>query len=427
MTNFSSPVERQNYHHLVMDVAWFGLAFSAYVRFLQVFAIRLGADAMDLGWLAALPAIVVMFGTSLSLWWRKRYSTSIQAVWVPSLGFRLIFILPLFTLLVPEQWRMVYLIASVLLPSVTQGIASTIFMVMMRESVSETSLTPLLARRQLAMNSMLMLSSLGFGMLLEHIAYPLNYALMFILAFLFSIVSQWHLGKIQPLNFDPEPIKNKVTRPMSAMLKDTRFQSVALITLASHIAFFSLTSVIPLHLERNLGASEGFFGQFGVVELLSAALVTFSVHRVVQRIGNRGAIVLGLIGTALAAVVIALAPTLWVTLIGAALTGASWSMTGVAVLGFFAERTDVDDFQATSGFHQVIFAAQFIGPLLGSFAASSPYFSLSLVLIAGAVLRLLMAVVAHFGMALFTGRRIAPVHPSTKIDIVTLQSESEAF
>ena len=36
--------ERANFHHLVMEVAWFGLALATTSRFLSVFAIRLGRD-----------------------------------------------------------------------------------------------------------------------------------------------------------------------------------------------------------------------------------------------------------------------------------------------------------------------------------------------------------------------------------------------
>ena len=48
-----------NFHHLVMDVAWFGLALAASSRFAQFYAIRLGATPIELGWLAALPSLVL--------------------------------------------------------------------------------------------------------------------------------------------------------------------------------------------------------------------------------------------------------------------------------------------------------------------------------------------------------------------------------
>jgi hypothetical protein len=51
----------------------------------------------------------------------------------------------------------------------------------------------------------------------------------------------------------------------------------------------------------------------------------------------------------------------------------------------------------------------FIGPLLGSTAASSPL-SLVMVLMGGALLRLGSALLVHFGLSIIHGKRISPLH-----------------
>ncbi|NLE50566.1 MAG: hypothetical protein GX613_04110, partial [Chloroflexi bacterium] len=56
---------------------WFGLAFPSTARFLSVYAIRLGASAALLGWISALPAIILLIMSAFAPWWRKRYPSTV--------------------------------------------------------------------------------------------------------------------------------------------------------------------------------------------------------------------------------------------------------------------------------------------------------------------------------------------------------------
>ena len=102
------------------------------------------------------------------------------------------------------------------------------------------------------------------------------------------------------------------------------------------IAFFSIFAVIPLRLERDFGAAEGFMALFGIVELLSGAIATIFVGKYAKKVGNRNMIAYGLFGSAIGSLTLAIAPTLFITLLGAAITGASWTCVTICVLGFFA-------------------------------------------------------------------------------------------
>ena len=58
--------ETLNFRNLVFDVLWFGLAFPAIDRFRDVYAIRLGADATQLTLIASLPALMLLFMSSIA-------------------------------------------------------------------------------------------------------------------------------------------------------------------------------------------------------------------------------------------------------------------------------------------------------------------------------------------------------------------------
>lgn len=406
MTSFATSIERTNYNHLVLDIGWFAIALASTSRFLQFYAIRMGADAFELGLMAALPAIILVFSTSLSAWWRSHFADSVHAVWLPSMGYRLIFLLPAFAPFFPIQWRVLWLILSAIVPALSQGMANAIFVVMMRETVSHEQLPSLLAKRQFALNIMLLLGVMGFGFLLEVLPFPLNYQVMFVLAFLFALASQWHLSRLNPI-VPPNKPKNREKVDLKKLLSDEGFQSVAYTTLLSFVGFFSIFAIIPLFLERQLGADEGYIALYGISELLAGAGITLLLEPILKRLGSRTTISLSMCVTGIAALIIALAPTLEIALIGAALTGIGWNANNVATLRFFTERTSANDMGAAIAYHEIIFLAMFLGPMFGGLLAGFGLPLASVVLI-GAVMRVSAGLLAQYGLRIFGKAKVRP-------------------
>lgn len=361
-------IERQNFYHLVADIAWFGLALAATTRFLSVYAIRLGATPTELGLLAALPGLVLVISTALSGWWRRRFADSVRAIALPSLGFRLVFLLPAFAPFFPPEFQIMWLILAVAIPAIPQGIAGVIFIVLLRESVNDKRINSLMSRRHLAMNVALIFSALAFGLMLERVAFPLNYQIMFALAFVFTLMSEWHVLKVKVLYPVPTPAPIKtIENAMKRVWAMPSFQNVAFIALVIHLAFFSIVAVVPLFLMDHLGAGEAFMALFGVVELVAGAIIASFTDKIISRIGTRNTIMLAMFGTTLAALSFATAPTLEFTLIGAAISGASWTAANVGLFGYFMDSTPTEDLsRATVAYQQIISIAVFIGPLMGS-------------------------------------------------------------
>lgn len=402
-----AQIEQANFRYLLWDIAWFGLALAATSRFLQFYAIRLGASPMELGLLAALPALVLIFATGLSQWWRARFNDSVTAVNGPAIGHRLVFLLPVFAPFFPPEWRVPWVIAAITLPAVAQGVAAAVFLVMMRETLTPAQVTRSFTTRAVAMNITVTVGVLIFGLWLEKVPFPINYQAMFVVAWIASMVSYAYIRRLKSI---VPPVRPRgVKLDLRGHLRDQRFQSVALITLVTHAAFFAIFAVIPIQLESGLGATEGFLAIFGVVELLSAAVAAALTARWIVRWGSRNVIVLGMLSTALSALVIALAPDLNWTLLAAMLTGAGWSTATIAVLAYYSERTAPDDMGASVLFHQMLFAAMFVGPLIGS-SLVSVGLPVAVTLLLGAGLRLLAAVVTRTGLALFGKQKVTPIY-----------------
>ncbi len=402
-----SSSEQRNFHHLVQNTFWFGLATPATARFLSVYAIHVGATPFQLGLIAALPGFAAVVAAALAQRWIRRHRTTLDAVRWPSFAMRTIFLLLAFTPFLPTDWQPIWIIIAVVLPALAEGISSVAFMVTMREAVSEKMLTSLLSRRQLAMNLTLGFGTLAFGFWLENVPFPFNYQAMFIVGFGFAVVSWWHTMQVKV----PPAEHTTATQSTSRIWQTPGFITVVLITVTTHIAYFSIAPVITLRLVNELGASEQFMAYFGLAELAAAALMACFTSRIVARIGNRALITSSMLVTGLSALVFAIAPSLPLTLLAAALGGAAWTATNVALFGFFAEKTPLKGSpRYTTVYIQIVYVGMFIGPMIGSSMADIGM-KLVTVLMCGALLRLIvgLATLGHLPLRFSSRRAVSPV------------------
>ncbi len=392
-----------------MDIAWFGLAAAATSRFLSVYAIRLGATPADLGWISSLPALILLGSASLSAWWRRRYGNPVRALFWPGLGMRFLFLLPALAPFLPVQIQPLWLILSVTLPALPQGIANVAFTVVLRESVQPNQMTRLLSRRQLALNVAVAIGALAFGFWLEKAPFPLNYQVMFVLAFVFALASLWHCTRLQVDEPAEQPVlTNAVPKQTVSPWRSRGFLRVGFVAGVIHFAFFVIIPVTPLYLVNQLGANEGYMALFGMVELMSGALASMIAPRVQQKIGTRAMIALAMVGTAISALIIALSPNLYVTLLSAVFSGGCWTAAaGVGLFTFFVDNTPAEEMTTYSiAYNQVLGLAVFLGPMLGSQLASAGV-NLILVIGLGAVLRLIAGPLIEYSLFTRRGRQQA--------------------
>lgn len=383
----SRPLSQQdrNFRLLVTDIAWFGLAFPAVNRFLQIYAIHLGAEASQLNWMASLAAVALLMGSSLAVRWLGLWDNSMKATLLPGFGFRLSFFLPALTPFFPAHLQLVWLILAVIVPAIPQGMASVTFLVMFREAVHEEQVPRLLSRRMLALNITLGISGLAMGYWLDQAPYPLNYQVMFVLAFAFVMISQWKVSRVRVPKTERRP--KGAERASVNPWRSASFQVIVAIIALTHITFTSVQAMVPLRMMNELRATESFMGLFTVAELAAAAVITLFTGRVVERIGSRSMIAVAMLGSGLSIFLIAVAQSLPVTLVAAAIGGASWTCVGIGLFSYFSEATPMEHRGPfTMAYNQAIFIAMFIGPLVGQ-ALSSHSKSLVMVLAVGAALR----------------------------------------
>ncbi len=406
---FASPTEKANFQHMVGDIAWYGLALASLSRFLSVFAIRVGATPMELGLISSLPPLVVLFSSMLGAWWMRRYEDKTASLLWPGLIMRLPFLLPAFAPLLPLHLQPLWLIVSVTVPAVTQGVAGVIFTVLVRQGIRDANMTPLLGQRSVVMNVTIAVAAIAFGVWLELVPFPINYQAMFVLSFLLTLVSAWHIQQLKPLEPPPQTaLPATVTQPQPAVgsspWRSQRFLMVVLVIMLSHIAFTSITSITPLRLVDDLGANEGFMALSALSELAAGAVISLFANRLVLWLGNRGVIGLSMVFTGVGALILAVVGNLPLTLIGTALSGAAWTAATIGVFGFFIEATPYDEVTSYStAYQQAVGLALFIGPMLGSGLVQSGMPVVQVLLI-GAAMRFVAGLLAQNAVTLKKGR-----------------------
>lgn len=385
------PQERQNSFHLVMDIVWFGLAIPTTARFLSVYALRLGASPAEVNLLVSLPGLIVLFSAALSIWFQRIYPDVVRASSVSGLAFRFVFLLPAFTPLLPVSWQTGWLFIAISLPAMAQGIAIVTFVVMMRRAVHLDRFTPLLSQRAMAMNITVALSTIALGVWLVRLPFPFNYQSMFAAAFFVSIISWNHIRQVRLVGETLAPISGKMMQPW----RDRAFRPLVWLTFVTHITFFAINPIISVYLVNDLGYDEQFIGFFMLAELLAAATAAPVLPWLTRRYGNRAMVTVWMLVLALSALLIVITEHPLLLILGGALNGAAWTALGVHLLGIFSRvAPDEQLVPYTISFHQVAFAATFIGPLLGTVILGAGA-SVLQVLLVGAILRI--------GAAFFAG------------------------
>jgi MFS family permease len=413
--SLTPQAEKVNFRNYVIEVAWFGIGLAATSRFLSVYAIRVGATALELGWMTSLPFMFLLLSTTISTWWRNRFQDPMRSYFLPSVGFRLTFLLPALTPLFPLRFQPLWLIFSVVLPAIPQGLSSTIFVSMMRDAIPHERQTPLASKRMLWMNVTTGVGALAFGFWLEQAPFPLNYQVMFLLAFVMALVSHCCVMNVK-LPKTTATIQTTVVKSNAAPLRSPVFLSAVLVVVIAHIGFLALASVIPLHLVKNMGADEGFMAIYGIAEIVASASICLFTDRIIRKFGSRKVIAIAVFWTGVAAMTMALTHNLTIVLIAGAVSGAAWIAGAVAMYGLFIDATkDVasqDMTRYTTVYNQLVWIAAFIGPMVGSNLANVGV-NLMLVMVIGAAMRLIAGLMIYNmdGLLYVPARRILNVFP----------------
>ena len=199
-----TPTQRQNFFYTQMDALGVGLVNGA-APFLAVFLTRLGGTNFQVGLLSAMPGFTGLFlGLIIGRFLQTRTNVVPWYSRVRLIVFSAYTLTGLMALILPQKATITAMLVIWALASIPQAILSVAFTVVMNAIAGPEGRYALMSRRWSILGLTSAIMTMLAGQLLDRIAFPLNYAIVFLLFSMGGLVSFRFSSRMQvpPLNVD---------------------------------------------------------------------------------------------------------------------------------------------------------------------------------------------------------------------------------
>jgi len=386
-------IEEQNLWNLCLDAAWFGVLEGVATTFVSVFAIRLGASNKEVGWLAALPALINVFWLIPSARLIERQQRRLPIIlltgFLQRLGYLLIALMPLF-IHTHRVEAVILLNALITLPA---AIASVAFTSLMADLIPIEKRARMVSIRNVLLSFTSMIAVLVGGKFLDLIPFPWNYQLLLGLSSSIAMLSLYHLKRIQV----PEEIAARhQTRPRAlftlrlhrfakTVIGQRDFMRFAGASFVYNWGLYLPAALYSIYRVRDLRANDTWVGLLSMIVSITTILSYLWWNKVTERHGNRLVLIISCLGLVLYPTLTGLSPCLEPLLIVSVIGGVFSASYNLSSFNFMlavcpAERRP----SYVAIYTTLVNVTAFLAPLSGTFLADLTSVKMAL-LIAGGV------------------------------------------
>lgn len=386
---------KPNFFHLYMDIAWFGLLSGSAINFLNIYATRIGATSFQIGLISAMSAVVTLFLSIPVGRWLQTQNTS-RAIFWSSVYYRVGFVAYIFLpWMGTEQgqiWAIIIITFLMAIPLTTLGVG---FNALFAEAVPVEYRAHVAGIRNVTLSIMFMLSSLVSGYILQNLAFPLGYQIVFGIGAIGAAMSSVHLYFIRPLQTDAPPAAPQqppiTLRPYARNLAtslrldiwNTRFRNVLLALFAFHLTQYLAIPLFPLYNVRVLQLTDDHIGIGTALFYLTVLLGSTQLQNFTHRMGNKKLIGFSVCAMALYPLLMAFSTQVWhfygLSLIG----GLTFAMVSGSYANYMLEYIPAHDRPPHLAWYNVVLnIAVLIGSLGGSAVADMAGLSMALLIFA---------------------------------------------
>jgi MFS family permease len=255
-----------------MEVIWAGVAGGVFTGFLSIFALRLGASPFEIGLLTTGPALASIIFPLPAIGLVKRHWGK-GVVVVPLAIYRLLFAVVALVPLLPRQVQVLVLVAAMGLLSVPLAVFNTAFIPLFAKVLPQDMRGRIIGIRGILAGLTSTVGVLVAGWILDRIPFPLNFEVMFGVAFVFAQMSTLLIARlaIPALNEDA-PVSTASAGPAStgrAGILDRlprhapfwRFMASVVVLL---LGIYLPMALYPLVMVNRLHASNAWIGTFSM-------------------------------------------------------------------------------------------------------------------------------------------------------------------
>jgi MFS family permease len=363
---------RYNQWNLYRDIAWYGVLSGVSATFTGVFALRLGASNLLVGLLSSLPAlinvIVQLPAARLIERERDRKRLLVVSGFLSRLPVLLIALVPWLPRFPAEA--VVYITALGTIPGAAANVA---FTAMLADVVAPQYRAHVVSVRNMLLSVVTTITVLGAGQALDVLPFPVGYQLIFVVAFVASLVSLYYLGRIVIPDSQPagpaaaEPGRSDalaMARKMLAQRSYVRF------TVGAFLLHWAIHFPIPLYViyrVRVLGISEGWIGTLSMVESAVTIVSYYFWGRIAERYGHRLVLLVGLVGVCFYPIGTALSASAYPLLIVSFVSGVFAPAFALALFNGLLEVVPAER-RATyvAAFNTLLNVPAFVAPILAT-------------------------------------------------------------
>lgn len=385
-------IESQNQWNLYGDIAWFGVLNGVVGSFLSVFILRLGGSDTHVGLLSSLPALVAIFFSIPGSRWVERERKPLSVLLITGtlnrVGYLAIALVPFF--LVSNAADGVVVLVGLL--SIPVAVANVAFTTMFARAVQPENRARVVSIRNVWIGITSTATALIGGKLLDLILFPINYQILFALAFAGSMMSIYYLSRIRlPADTAASPPSRAESPggalPFVEMLRGNRsYMRFTAVVFVLHLGLYFAVPLYSIYWVRNLNASDGWVGLISMVG--SATTIVFFPlwGRLTARHGNRPAMIISTAGLALYPFFTALAPSVEWILGVSFLGGVFTSGFGLALFNGLLEVVPaLKRSSYIAAYNTLINLAAFVSPIVST--SLTPVFGIEAMLMVGAAMR----------------------------------------
>jgi MFS family permease len=371
-------------------------------NFLGIYARDLGASSFQYGLLTALPALVATFVIlpGLPLVERRQDKTRFTAVM--ALAGRLFYLLyALASFLQPSVWFLLVFVGLSAMPNAWSGLSWT---ALIGESICEEKRALAFSARNRMISVFGILATIGAGQLVEWLAFPWNYRIVFAVAFLFALMEVYTLLLLKPLYREDRP-------QTSVQLKDLlrtnpQYRRFLIGSLFFQVGFQFTLPLFTIYTVRDLAASATWVSLIAIASGIAQVVAYPLWARWSFRFGGIPPLVWSLVVMSLTPLLYASSDILWPLLLFNLVSGFGWAGFNLVSFNILLETCPTGFREKGIAIYNLLMnVVAIVCPLLG--VALGDWIGIRWALVVGAFLRgssvlyFFFAAKGHFGPFLF--------------------------
>ncbi|MEI6308291.1 MAG: MFS transporter [bacterium] len=290
-------------------------------NFLGIYARDLGAGSFQFGLLTSLPALVTTFTILPGLPLVERLRDKMRFTAVLALAGRLFYLLfALASFFQPSVWLLLIFVALAALPNAWSGLSWT---ALIGESISQEKRATAFSARNRLISIFGILATMAAGQMMEALAFPWSYRVVFASAFLFALFEVYTLLLLKPLHLEKIPTSRVGVGQL--IRGNPLYRQFLIGSLLFQVGFQFTLPLFTIYTLRDLGASPIWVSLIVIVSGVAQVAAYPLWARWSHRFGGIAPLVWSLILMSLTPLLYASVNSLWPLLLFNLVAGFGWS------------------------------------------------------------------------------------------------------